>query len=126
MTRKGMIAQFIILFGIASMVAMAVLIATAPSVYYPIYKATLPFGIIEVSGGFILGTGHISGEETYYIKYWKGQELLSLSIAAEHCPIIIDGTFRLEQASGGAVQSFKIHIPKLPEANQTWSTEWIR
>jgi len=115
--------------------------------YHDIYQATLPFGIIQLSGDaqgtFFFGTGEfsssITSEEFYFIKYFDGKELKSLSLEADKTPIIIDETFRLEETthqkyfyiffwkinfSQPYVWNRKVHIPYLPEVNQTLTEKW--
>jgi hypothetical protein len=119
------------------------------TVEYPIYKATLPFGVIttsgEIDGGFVFGTGGFHGEmyseETYYIKYFDGEELKSLSLDASETPLVVDGSFTLEvtymtrtswiliwkiTCYEDEVVGYRIHIPELPEVNMTLSEDWIR
>jgi hypothetical protein len=52
-----------------------------------------------------------------------GNELKSLSLKASNTPLKVDGTFGIEI---NLLKTYCIvHIPKLPEENQTWTTDWI-
>jgi hypothetical protein len=118
--------------------------------YLDIYKATVPFGEFVQSGslsgvmffGFGSISGSFSGEEFYLVKYFDGEELNTLKLDAENVPLIIDGTFQLEIISSYAsgtnlfifkwtekphrdtYPDYKIHIPYLPEVNQTMRSDW--
>ncbi len=112
-----------------------------------IYKATLPFGVLEYrgkisGGGMLIGFigigsiyGELTGEEMYYIKYLKNNELYSVSLDAKRNRIIIDGKFMIEEVyetshnrfgvTGVLLVGYKIHIPELPLVNNTMTQEWI-
>jgi len=108
----------------------AVLRGQEPQVYYfPIYKATLPFGVIQLEGRFLLASGTIGNEEVYYIKYWIGDNLCSLQVDAEDCPIVVDGTFQIESSVKPPMPwrgYIRLHIPMLPKVNQTLTTDWSK
>ena len=118
-------------------------ISTEVSTYYEIYNARLPFGVFLSSGGgsFILGTGgfSINTDEVYLIKYFDGEELKSLELDAEKTSIIVDETFRLEEITlnvdqnelwwhrkyvGTLVRERRLHIPYLPDIDQTLTEDW--
>lgn len=122
---------------------------TTYSETYPIYKATLPFGVISLSGelnggfAFFAGSihGEISSEEMYYIKYFDDDELKSLSLEAQKTPLVIDNEFYVEEVWEkrtynkfflweavifDRVDGYKIHIPRLPEVSDEMTEDWIR
>lgn len=120
-------------------------VSTEVSTYYEIYNARLPFGVFLSSGGgsFILGTGSfsVSTDEVYLIKYFDGEELKSLELEAEKTSIVVDGTFRLEEITldveqnelwwhhkyvGTLIRERRLHIPYLPDVNQTLTEDWDR
>jgi len=97
----------------------------------------------NMGGVMFLGTGVISGgissEETYFLKYFDGDELKSLSLEADEVSIIVDGTFKLEEEIHIRTSWFmtwkseeeccwltkyRIHIPYLPTINQTLTEDW--
>jgi len=99
--------------------------------YVNCYRVTAPFGVFGLDGHFFFGSGAINTEEVYSIKYFENGELKTLILDAEETPIIIDGTFRLERRySRGPIfgseihVSYRLHLPFLPEINQTMTTEW--
>ena len=110
---------------------------------FPIYKATLPFGIIQYQeigkGSFLLGSGTFmssgGSKEIYYIKYMEGNLLKSLELQATSNALVVDGTFVVERhiiyfktnLGQPTVRSltYTVHIPKLPLVNQTWTMYWI-
>ena len=118
--------------------------------FFEIYKATVPFGEFVVSGSLDVSMflfigrvgGTIEGEESYLIKYFVGEELRTMNLDADLVPLIIDGSLQLEiissyrtfrpfyvfehmRRSNPAV-TYKIHIPYLPEVNQTLKDDWSR
>jgi len=113
----------VILFSLIACFAYGVDIEANTYTSYPIYKATLPFGVIQVQGNFVFGCGGTYGEEYYYIKYMVGDELHSLSLRANETPLKVDGKFLIEINQLG--NGYIVHIPKLPEMNRTWTTDWI-
>lgn len=120
--------------------------------FLDIYRATVPFGEFVQSGrlsgvvffGFGGIRGSFSGEEFYLIKYFDGNEIKTLKLGAEKVPLIVDGTFQLEiisdystgktffifpwseKPSRDKYPRYKIHIPYLPEVNQTLTEDWTR
>ena len=144
----GLIILFIIIIGVGGGIQSLV---TTTYVYesteYEIYKATVPFGVFMVEGNMggvmFMGTGMISGsissEETYFLKYFDGDELKSISFDAEDVSIVVDGTFVLEEIIPVAKSTWlfwdnsdphtwskehKIHIPYLPTVNRTLTEDW--
>jgi len=117
--------------------------------YHEIYCATLPFGFIylegDMSGSFFIGIGSVSGQvgmtENYNIKYIDEGQLKTLIFRAEEMPLIIDGTFQVEKTlywktsymyfwktreDAPWLTEYQVHIPYLPELNQTLTEDWIR
>jgi len=117
--------------------------------YYEVYKATVPFGEFISSGelggfmffGFGGVSGSLSGDEYYLVKYFDGEELKTLKLDAEDTPLIVDGTLRLEVISEPTIirwffifktvsedmfPDYRIHIPYLPEVNQTMREDWTK
>jgi len=109
--------------------------------YYQVYQATFPFGTItskgDLHGGGGLFTWHLTGEiypvEVYSVKYLDNNQLWTVLIDAEHNPVVIDGTLRLEKVVSTNYEpafyfwkqlvsknvGYVLHIPSLPETNQT-------
>lgn len=121
---KGIIILLITIFSIFGYVIHYSEMRSNTFYDYPIYKATLPFGVIQTEGRFVIGTGSIGSEEYYYIKYFRGNELISVILQAKYYPLIIDGKFYISVNELGT--RYYIHIPRLPELNQTWTMEWIK
>ena len=113
---------------------------------FDLYYATVPYGIlwVETKGGAVFflfaGAGYIEGnlQETYIVKYYIGNEIHSLDLKSSWTPLVEDGTFQLEKyrnpdysdtleqnPTDGEEWLYKIHIPKLPEINQTTNDDWI-
>jgi len=112
---------------------------------HEIYYATLPFGFIYLEGdmgGWFLGfSGQLGVTENYNIKYMDNGQLKTLVFKAEETPLIIDGTFQVERTvywktyyiffwrchdQAPWLTEYKIHIPCLPEVNQTLTETWVR
>lgn len=109
--------------------------STQKSMFYPIYHATAPFGVLwrDVEGRFIFGSGYITTElvETYIIKYMIGDALHTKTFDATVHALIVDGSFVLEEqivettypitlfevVQSQTTEGYVIHIPFLPPTN---------
>lgn len=108
-------------------------------VYHPIYTVTAPFGVIwvdtigEISGGLFYTSGSMNSylSESYIAKYLDGNLLRTVTTNSS---IVVDGNFTLEEKittthllnnfwnwnkTGKVVTDWIIHLPSLPEVNQT-------
>jgi len=114
------------------------------SEYWDLYYVEAPFGYmwVETRGAFVFGCGRISSElhESYIIKYFDGDELLSKTMFAEETAVVVDETFRLEKEltynkvknlwrpmyieKNPIRERYIIHIPYLPEIDQRWGGEY--
>lgn len=142
--------RLLIVLGISALIVICMIqsfwrVSTEVSTYHEIYSARLPFGVFMSSGGgsFILGTGGFSfgTDEVYLVKYFDGVELKSLELEASKTSLIVDGTFRLEEITldveqnvlwwrqkfvGTMMRGRRLHIPYLPEVNQTLTEDWTK
>jgi hypothetical protein len=122
-------------------------------VSYPIYRATVPFGVFTLeqsATGFLVwfsASGSIS--ETYYIKYMDGNQLKTVEFPARDMPLTVDGTFCYQVISykiqnlnyyGDIISEsivttdflhttpktdISVHIPYLPNASENMTNGWV-
>jgi len=114
---------------------------TNEPVSYELYYASVPFGVFmskgELDGVMFLGFGGIRGEfttsENYILKYFDGGQLKTAIVDSRMCPIVCDGTFRVEITERCNMMgdedhlryyTYVVYVPSLPTLNQTMTTEW--
>lgn len=73
--------------------------------FQDIYSATVPYGIISLSGSGWKYYYSLNYAEIYSIKIMSGNEVLTYSYKTSECRVIVDGTFKLEQFE---IRYFKI------------------
>jgi hypothetical protein len=108
---------------------------------FPIYTATVPFGIYtqEGSGGglFFAFSFRWSSTESYVVKYWDDHLLKTEVFESEETPLYVDGTFRLHgrfierrcyllvlPVSIRQWWEFTVHIPYVPENVTRMTEDW--
>lgn len=108
--------------------------------YYEMYHVTAPFGVIWVEqtgsfrGSFLAFSGKLNSElvNSYVVKFMVGNELQTVITEK---PLVIDGTFTLEEKTstpifqnklfyntasyGDSITEWIVHLPSLPSVNKT-------
>jgi hypothetical protein len=122
-------------------------IVSETSTYHEMYSVTAPFGVIwvnqagEINGGLFYTHGSLESSltESYVAKFVVGNELRTITTDK---PLIIDGNFTLEEKittrhsqslvwsnvsinPDNVTTSWIIHIPSLPQNNQTANGDYI-